>query len=425
MSEADECAPEPGAVRLCVVIPVYNHGGTLRDVVRAARAHFPVIVVDDGSTDGAGGLPEAEPGVEAVRLPENRGKGAALRAGFDRAAALGFTHAITMDADGQHEAGDLPALAAASRREPGALVVGVRHLRAAGAPRLRRMTNAFSNFWFWAETGLALPDTQCGFRCYPLALTRRLAVRAGRYAYELELLVRAAWGDVPLRTVPVRVDYGRPQSQRSHFRPLRDFLRISALNARLVTESFVLPRPLRALRARRELDGVPFGRRARTMARLFFTEHAATPGRLAASVGLGLFCGIAPIWGFQMLAAAVLAHALRLNKAIALAASNVSFPLLLPFILFGSLWLGHWAATGEALRLAWAEVRGLTQDRLVQTVGEYLAGSLMLATLAALAGGAVAYLLASWRLKPADHADQTGRPADHTEHADEPPDHAN
>ncbi len=384
-------------VRPCVLISVYNHAATLMAVVRAAGAHVPVIVVDDGSMDGAKALLEAEPGITAVFLPCNRGKGAALRAGFDRAAELGFTHAITMDADGQHDAGDIPAFVEACRREPGAFLVGVRDLKGAGAPLVRRMTNAFSNFWYRVETGLALPDTQAGFRCYPLAMARGLAIRSGRYAYELEVLVRAAWTDMPVRTVPIRVDYGRPQSQRSHFRPVVDFLRISRLNNRLVLQAFFLPRPVRALLSRRELEGLPFFRRMGRMALLFFTEHADTPGRLAGAVGLGLFCGIAPIWGFQMLTAAVLAHALRLNKAVALAASNVSLPLLLPFILFGSLFLGHWVWTGEPLRLSWEEVRGLSREQLLQGLGEYVVGSLILAALVAAVGMAVTLVLASRR----------------------------
>jgi uncharacterized protein (DUF2062 family) len=158
------------------------------------------------------------------------------------------------------------------------------------------------------------------------------------------------------------------------------------------------------------------------MARLFFSEHADTPGRLASAVGLGLFCGIAPIWGFQMLAAAVLAHALRLNKAIALAASNISVPILLPFILYGSLFLGHLARTGEPLRLSWEEIRGLTHERLLVVLGEYLAGSLMLAAGAAVLGGAGAYVLASRRRRPADHADQTARPADRADQTARPAD---
>jgi uncharacterized protein (DUF2062 family) len=383
------------AVRPCVLIPVYNHAATLMDVVRAARRHVPVLVVDDGSTDGADALLAAEPGIAFLRLPRNEGKGAALRAGFARAAEMGYTHAITMDADGQHLADDLPAFAEACRRDPAVFWVGIRDLKGSGAPRVRRFTNAFSNFWFWVETGLAFSDTQCGFRCYPLAMTRHLAVRSGRYAYELEMLVRAAWSDVPLRPVPVRVDYLRPQSQRSHFHPAADFLRISLLNTRLVIQAFFLPRLVRALQSRRELEGQPFGRRARMLARLVFTENADTPGRLAGSVGLGLFCGIAPIWGFQMMTAAVLAHAARLNKAIAMAASNISVPVLIPFILFASFCLGHLLFTGETLAFTREELARVTSWSVLKALGEYVAGSLALAAGVSAAGAGLTYGIAA------------------------------
>jgi uncharacterized protein (DUF2062 family) len=257
------------------------------------------------------------------------------------------------------------------------------------------MTNAFSNFWYWFETGLKLPDTQTGFRCYPLAMTQRLATRSERYAYELEILVRAAWADVPIRTVPISVDYSDAAVGRSHFRPFVDFLRISRLNTRLVIQTMLLPRPLRALLSRRELEGLPFFRRLRTMTALVLSENAETPGRLAASVGLGFFCGVAPIWGFQMLTAAVLAHALRLNKAIALAASNISIPLMIPLILFGSLFIGHLVLTGEVLRLGWEEIRHLSTEQVLQGLGEYVVGSLILGAALAVLGAGITYGLAA------------------------------
>ena len=143
-----------------------------------ARAHCPVLVVDDGSTAP---LPEL-PGCTVIRRERNSGKAAALRAGFQRATELGFTHAITMDADGQHFAEDLPQFLAVAQTQPDALAVGVRDFYAAGCPTHRRRSNAVSTFWFRAETGVRLGDTQCGFRGYPLALTQRLQTRAGRYA---------------------------------------------------------------------------------------------------------------------------------------------------------------------------------------------------------------------------------------------------
>ena len=376
--------------RICVVIPVFNHGLTIQRVVRGARAHFPLIVVNDGSTDDTPALLAQETHLTVVALPANRGKAAALKAGFVRARELSFTHAITLDADGQHPTEAIPAFAAACHGQPDALIVGVRDLRQAGAPFARRATNALSNFWFRVETGVRLADTQCGYRCYPLEAVGELRVKSERYAYELEVLVRAAWAGLPLVPVPVQADYGAPTSRLSHIHPLRDFTAISWLHSRLSTQAFCVPAPLRRLAARGVLRAMPRRHRVRTIFRHLFSENAQTPGRLASSVGVGLFCGIAPIWGYQMLAAALLAHKLRLNKAIAVTASNISFPLAAPFILAAGLVLGHYLHTGQLIRFSPDEIGRRIPFYLV----EWATGSVVLAVLVAALGTLASFLLA-------------------------------
>jgi len=376
--------------RLCVVVPVYNHALTVRQVVRGARQVLPVIVVNDGSTDATAESLAEEVDLEVLTLPRNQGKGAALVAGFRRALELGYTHAITLDADGQHPVEALPALAAACRDQPQALIVGVRDLKAAGAPRGRRVTNAFSNFWFRVETGVALHDTQSGLRCYPLETIANLRVRASRYAWELEILVRAAWSGVQLLPLRVGVDYQAPTSRLSHFHPVRDLLQVSRLHSSLAMQAFCLPAPLRRLAAQGSWDGHSRRHRLRTALRHLLEEHTQTPGRIASAVGLGLFCGVAPIWGYQMALAALLAHALRLNKSIALCASNISFPLASPFILAAGLVLGHWLRTGAWLDL---QLEGLIQ-RLPLFLWDWVIGSLVLAAGVGLTGLAVTYLIA-------------------------------
>jgi glycosyltransferase involved in cell wall biosynthesis len=226
--------PDP---RICVVIPVYNHGQTVAQVVRGAKAFCPVIVVDDGSTDHTARVLAEESGIELITLPQNRGKGAALGAGFARATQRGFTHVITIDADGQHSPDALNAFAAACRQDCRALVIGVRDLRAAGAPWTRRVSNQLSNFCFRLETRQYLTDTQCGYRCYALAALDGLNVSSGRYAFELEVLVKAAWRGVRLVPCPVAADYAAATSRLSHFSPWRDMLQVSWLHLRLLIQS--------------------------------------------------------------------------------------------------------------------------------------------------------------------------------------------
>ena len=376
--------------RICMVIPVFNHALTVQRVVRGARVQGPVIVVNDGSTDDTPALLAQEPGLTVVTLEANRGKAAALKAGFVRARELGFSHAITLDADGQHPTDAIPAFAAACQRQPDAFIVGVRDWEKAGAPFARWSTNALSNFWFTVETGLRLTDTQCGYRCYPLEATGRLRVKSERYAYELEVLVRAAWAGVPLVPLPVEADYAAPTSRLSHFHPLRDFAAISWLHSRLSTQAFCVPAPLRRLAASGVLQDMPRGHRLRTIFRHLFSENARTPGRLASSVGVGLFCGIAPIWGYQMLAAAFLAHKLRLNKAIAVTASNISFPLAAPFILAAGLILGHYLRTGQFIRFSPDDIG----TKIPLYLLEWAAGSVVLAALVAALGTLTSFLLA-------------------------------
>ncbi len=351
---------------------------TVSDVVRGAQAYCPVIVVDDGSTDN----PPAFDGIHLIRFEQNRGKGAALQAGFAKAAELGFTHVVTMDADGQHFSDGIPNFLEEAARQPGALLVGVRDFSAAKTPKRQWGGNLLSNFWFRVGTGVQLGDTQCGFRCYPLASTMKIRTRAQRYAFELESLVRAAWLGIPIVAVPVRSCYSAAIVRQSHYRPIVDFVRITKMQFGLVAQSLFVPLELRRAWSEGEARGF------RKSVAAFFTEHAHEPWRLSCAVGLGLFFGIAPIWGFQMLATVTLAHWLRLNKAIALLASNISIPPIAPFILYAALVLGHWLFTKQGLEFSPDD---MTMARVWRYFGEWFVGSLVLGGAVAMLGMAVAY----------------------------------
>jgi uncharacterized protein (DUF2062 family) len=368
-------------MKFCVIIPCFNHPTTVAAVAQSAKMFWPVIVVNDGSTMP---LPEL-PDCDLIRLQKNSGKGAALRAGFQRAAELGFSHAITMDADGQHFAEDLPKFLAAANAQPEALIVGVRDFFAAGCPTHRRRSNAVSTFWFRVETGVRLPDTQCGFRCYPLALTQRLKPRSGHYAFELEFMVRASWTGVPIVAVPVKCTYAPDQIRQSHFRPVRDLAHITLMNIGLVLQSWFVPLTLRVAWSHGEKWSL------RKTVREFFAEHTEQSSRLAAAVGLGLFFGILPIYGFQIMVGAAVAHQLRLNKATLLLASHISIPPVVPFILYGSMVLGHWIFTGQSLDISPHQItKGLTLEHFM----EWIVGSVALGVAVGLAGTIFTYSVA-------------------------------
>lgn len=223
---------------VCAVIPTYQNAKTLLKVVADVhRVVDTVIVVDDGSNDGTAALLDKATGNErpekVLTHPKNCGKGAALKTGLTYARQQGFRYAVTVDADGQHRADDIPALLKAVEEEPDALAIGSRGLQHENMPAKSTFANRFSNFWFALQTLQRLPDTQSGLRIYPLRRLHGLRWMSARYEAELTLLVFSAWAGVKLLPVPVSVYYP-PRDQRvTHFRPGRDFTRISVLNTLL------------------------------------------------------------------------------------------------------------------------------------------------------------------------------------------------
>ena len=215
-------------MEFCVLIPTYNNPKTLRDVVeRVLQQCSDVIVVDDGSTVPATSILQGVP-VEIIPHNRNLGKGAALRTGFYRAQCEGYTHCVTIDADSQHFPEDIPTLVKLSEENPEAFIIGSRSLTADNMPRGNTFANRFSNFWFRLQTGQNIPDTQSGFRVYPLDSIHGLNHITARYEAELELMVYAAWHGVKMIPADIRVCY--PEDRVSHFRPFADFMRITVLN---------------------------------------------------------------------------------------------------------------------------------------------------------------------------------------------------
>ena len=224
---------------ICAVIPTYNNDRTVADVVRGVlRQGLPVLVVDDGSTDDAAQQLEGLD-IKVLRHERNRGKGRALKTGLEAARSFGYRFALTIDADGQHDPADIPALVAAAGERT--LVVGSRNIAAEGMSSGSTFANRFSNFWFTVQTGRKLPDTQTGYRIYPLEDLPSLKLLTSRYEAELTLLVFSAWKNLRLVPVPVRVYY--PEDRVSHFRPFADFFRISVLNTVLCVVALVYGYP--------------------------------------------------------------------------------------------------------------------------------------------------------------------------------------
>lgn len=244
---------EQELLKVCVIVPTYNNRGTILQVLdRLLPVAADIVVVNDGSTDDTLELlthyqsrlvkehqsssAEAAPTrLHLVTYPQNQGKGHALRSGFRKALALGFDYAITIDSDGQHYPEDLPHFiskleACRAKGEDRVLIVGNRKLHQENMPGGNTFANYFSNFWFMVQTWQYLPDTQTGYRLYPLHHLHGLSLLTARYEAELELMVLAAWCGVKLESTPIRVYYPPQEERVTHFRPFWDFARISVLN---------------------------------------------------------------------------------------------------------------------------------------------------------------------------------------------------
>jgi glycosyltransferase involved in cell wall biosynthesis len=221
-------------LHVAALIPAYQAAATVGGVVRGVLDRVPqVVVVDDGSTDATAAAAR-DAGAAVVRHAANRGKGAALVTGLAHLAAAGATHALTLDADGQHLPSEIPKLLAATARAPRALVVGVRMKEGHEIRGINRFGNWVADRLMTAIAGTALPDTQSGFRVYPIAATLALGARGSRFDFETEILLRAARAGVPLEGVPVGVHYPPVAERVSHFRPWVDTARIVRTVARIM-----------------------------------------------------------------------------------------------------------------------------------------------------------------------------------------------
>lgn len=246
-------------LKCCVIIPTYNNYKTLQQVVEGVLVFTEdVIVVNDGSTDSTAEILLQFPQIQQILLIKNKGKGNALRQGFKHADSLGYRYAITIDSDGQHFPEDIPVFVEALENDSNKeiLLIGARNMTQLGVPKKSSFGNKFSNFWFWVETGTRLQDTQSGFRLYPLFAMKNLKFYTNKFEFEIEAIVKAAWSGIEVKNVPIRIHY-ELENRVSHFRPFKDFTRISILNTWfvLVTFFYIKPRNLFRKLKKKDLKG--------------------------------------------------------------------------------------------------------------------------------------------------------------------------
>jgi glycosyltransferase involved in cell wall biosynthesis len=229
-----------------IVIPVYNHGQSVKEVIlKALKLNMPIFVVDDGSIDDSYDRIKEIKNINILRHNVNMGKGAALLTGFGKAAKIA-DWAVTLDADGQHDPSDAIPMIRSIQNKKRPIVVGMRTgMMGPDVPWTSRFGRKFSNFWVRIAGGPLVKDSQSGFRIYPLPEILGLKVAAKRFQFEVEALVKAGWKGMPVCEIPVSVNYQQRGERISHFRPFIDFVRNSMTFARLILQRLLVPQTFR------------------------------------------------------------------------------------------------------------------------------------------------------------------------------------
>ncbi len=379
--------------KCCVIIPTYNNDQTIEKVVSDVLKYTnQVIVVNDGSTDQTGDILSKISEVDVASYPKNKGKGYALKTGFKYAWKSGYEYAITIDSDGQHFASDLPKFVEAINENPNSIIIGNRNMEQDGIPGKSSFGNRFSNFWFKFETGISMPDTQSGYRLYPLKPLSKMRLFTNKYELEIEVIVRAAWRGVDVTHLPIQIYYAPKETRVSHFKPFIDFTRISILNTILVIYALLVAKPFAFVKKLNKKNIQEFFRDQ-------ILQNKEPNIKITFAIMLGLFMGVAPVWGYQMLIAFALAHILKLNKVIVLVASNISIPPMIPIVLFASFKTGGFFVEANKLNLRFDS--SISLDLIKDNLTQYVVGSLVFGILLALTFGIVTYiLLLIFRKKP-------------------------
>jgi len=367
------------------VIPVFNNKDTVKDVVSGCRSYLQkVVVVDDGSTDTDISALFSDSDVEVLTHNKNKGKGQAILTGLRYVEANGGRFMITIDADGQHYPRDLKKIIPLLNDNETSVIIGCRKFNGKNIPDSSRFGRKLANFWLRVETGVSIDDCQSGFRAYPVKHFLSLNMKGSHYDFEAEVLARAVWAGLYLKTVEIDVWYPKPHLRISSFKPFIDNFRISCMHTRLVGRC-LLPFPHRKVVAahRKRVDCSLMRHPVKLLKKLL--KENASPGGLAMSAAVGTFFAVLPLISMHTLVIAYVATRLHLNKIMALNIQHLCMPPFVPLI---CIELGYYIQNGRWLTdINLNTVFGQLPARLI----EWLLGSLIVAPIAALLTGAVVF----------------------------------
>ncbi len=376
---------------ILVLMPTYNNAKTLKrvisgilEIIESDDATPRLLIVNDGSTDATPKILEKFSGrINLIEFPQNKGKGAALKAGFEYAKSHNYRHIITIDSDGQHYPEELPHFIDKIKTYPDSLIMGARGMKEAGAPGKSSFGNKFSNFWYYVETGIRLPDTQTGYRCYPVEGLKKINLFTHKFELEIEVIVKLAWAGTEVHSLPIHVKYD-PDERVSHFRPFKDFTRISILNTYLVILTLFWYLPKRLLK-----------KNIFEIIKKEVTRSDEPALKKALALGFGVFFGIIPIWGFQLLIGIPFSIFTKLNKVLFIAAANISLPPFIPLIILGSYGVGEFVLGKSDVPLP--PLSEITLADIHTNFIIYVWGAIVLAIVAGLFTTLVAWGVIVWR----------------------------
>ena len=345
--------------RPAIIAPTFNNDRTLRELLgELDRLRLPIIVINDGSTDRTGEILAAwldEPSIAPRRVcqhGQNQGKAAALQRGFAECQAAGFTHAISIDTDGQHAPQDVPAMVALAAEHQRSLILGTRDERCVDYPFRSRWGRRISNLLVRLECGQRVEDSQCGLRVYPLSEIRSIQCHAGRYGFETEIITRARWSQVGVIGTRVTCRYLPVDQRVSHFKPWWDSLLALAMHARLLMQSLspwrfhptgggsrpTIGQIRRSIRqaVRQSVSGINPLSAWRSL-----RQDAVGRTDFAIGFAIGIFIANLPLYGFQTIAALFTARRLHLNPLSVVAGTQLSIPPIGPVLIASGIVVGH------------------------------------------------------------------------------------
>jgi glycosyltransferase involved in cell wall biosynthesis len=376
---------------ILIVIPVYNHAATVRDVVSRCQKYLTdVLVVDDGSEEDVTALLDGL-NVKVIRHELNRGKGQAILTAAHYARENNKTHILTIDADGQHYPEQIPDFIESVNKHPDSIIMGVRDFSASGVSFGSRFGRAFGNFWVRIQTGIKIKDIQSGYRVYPVFVLNNLKYMFHTYAFEDEVIVRALWAGVPVRELAVKVYYPAREKRISHFRKIPDNLKLTILNTYLTLRSIV---PWPHLQIQYE-NGIycTISHPLKILKELYGNRNH--PMKLALAGSLGVFLGALPLIGCHTLVIIYVASHLRLNKLLAITTSHICMPPIVPALCIEA---GYYIRFGRFITLE--NVSSLSDTSFLelgymalQRLAEWFIGALVIGPVLAVICGIIIFIL--------------------------------